>query len=137
MEGRRLWREIKRGRRRLHATVKDKAQWLATKLARKALKHRAKVVIDDVLEESRRELLEEGLRGRLVKIYLSGTRRFAKLLVSQLQWHGVQYESKRLYSTLCPKCGDEMEELPGRVVRCGSCGFSAHGDLVPVMWYPR
>jgi putative transposase len=133
-EGKRLRREIGHKKRKLHAIVKDRAQWLAAKLAGKALKYRAKVVIDDVLEESRRELLEEGLPNGLAKVYLSNTRRFVKLLVNQLRWHGIPFEFRRLYSTVCPKCGAKMRELPGRVVRCGKCGLSAHRDLVPVMW---
>jgi putative transposase len=134
-EGRRLWHEIKRARRKLHAITRDRAQWLAAKLARKALKYRASVVIDDVLDESRRELLEERLPRGLVKLYLAGVKRFVKLLINQLQWHGTPYEFRRLYSTICPGCGTKMEELPGRVVRCGGCGLTVHRDLVPVMWY--
>ncbi|MCC6020224.1 MAG: transposase [Thermoproteaceae archaeon] len=134
-EGKRLRREIGHKKRKLHAIVKDRAQWLAAKLAGKALKYRAKVVIDDVLEESRRGLLEERLPRGLAKIYLSGVRRFVRLLANQLQWYGIPFEFRRLYSTVCPRCGGRMRELPGRIVRCESCGLSMHRDLVPVMWY--
>jgi putative transposase len=81
-----------------------------------------------------RELLEEKLSRDLVKVYLSGVRRFVKLLVNQLRWHGIPFEFRRLYSTVCPRCGSRVEQLHGRVMKCGSCGFSAHRDLVPVMW---
>jgi transposase len=28
-----------------------------------------------------------------------------------------------------------MEALPDRIMRCKSCNFSAHRDLVPMLWY--
>jgi putative transposase len=134
-KGRKLWRQIRRKRRKLYAIVRNMAQWLVSKLAKKALRYRAKVVIDDMLEESRRELLEERLPQGLAKVCLYGVRRFAKLLVGQLRWHGIPFEFRRLYSTICPRCGNRMERLPGRIMRCDRCGLSAHRDLVPVMWY--
>jgi putative transposase len=134
-EGKKLWREVMRARRKLHAYLRDFAQKLARELALKALRLKARVVIDDVLEESVRELLEERLPRGLAKVYLYGTRRFVKLLVGLLRWHGIPYEFKRLYSTVCPRCGSRMEQPPGRVMKCSKCGLSAHRDLVPVMWY--
>ena len=134
-EGRKLWREIKRMWRKLYAYLRDFVQKLASRLAKKAVRHSARVVIDDMFDESRRELLEEKISSSLVKIYLSGVRRFVKLFVNQLRWYGVPYEFRRLYSTLCPKCGAKMKELPGRAMRCENCNFSTHRDFVPVMWY--
>jgi putative transposase len=134
-EGKKLWREIKRKRRKLHATIRNMAQWLTAKLARKALKYRARVVIDSVLEESRRELIEERLPNGLAKVYLSGIKRFVRLLVNQLRWYGIPYEFRRLYSTICPKCGTKMKESHDRIMKCESCGFSTHRDLVPVVWH--
>jgi len=134
-EGKKLWREIRRKKRKLYAILRDFSQKFTSRLARKAVRHHAKVVIDDMLEESRRKLLEEKIPNGLAKIYLSSVRRFVKLFVNQLRWYGVPYEFKRLYSTVCPRCGSKMRELPGRIMKCENCNFSAHRDFVPVTWY--
>jgi len=44
-----------------------------------------------MIEESRRELIEEKIPRGLRKVYLAETRRFVKLLITQLQWYGVPY----------------------------------------------
>jgi len=134
-EGRKLWRGVKRRKQKLYAYLRDFAQKLASRLAKKAVKHGVRVVIDDMLDESRRKLLEEKISSDLAKIYLSGVRRFVKLFTNQLRWYGVPYEFRRLYSTVCPKCGTKMKELLDRVMKCENCNFSAHRDFVPVMWY--
>ncbi|MGC9119782.1 MAG: zinc ribbon domain-containing protein, partial [Thermoproteus sp.] len=59
--------------------------------------------------------------------------RFTKRLRELAEWHGVPYREERLYSTVCPRCGARMEELPNRKVRC-QCGFEAHRDEVPIIW---
>jgi putative transposase len=135
VEGKKLWREVKRERRKLYAYLRDFAQKLASRLAKKAARHSAIVVIDDMLEESRRELLEERISSGLAKTYLFGVRRFVKLFVNQLRWYGVPYEFKRLYSTVCPRCRSKLRELPGRIMKCENCDLSVHRDFVPVMWY--
>ncbi|ADY02084.1 transposase, IS605 OrfB [Vulcanisaeta moutnovskia 768-28] len=132
--GRRLWREIKATRRRLYAYLKDYAQKLAHKLAQKALKYRAGVIIDDVLEESRRGLMEEGLPNGLAKVYMLYLRRFVKLLTNQLEWYGIPYEFKRLPSTICPVCGNELVQLPNRLMQCPKCGLKANRDEIPIKW---
>ncbi len=134
-EGRKLWRKIRHMRQKLYAYLRDFAQKLAARLAKKAAKRGARVVIDDMLDESRRGLFEEKISNGLAKIYLSDVRRFVKLFTNQLRWYGVPFEFRRLYSTVCPKCSAKMEELPGRAMRCRSCQFNAHRDLVPIMWY--
>jgi transposase, IS605 OrfB family, central region len=133
-EGRRLWRNIKKVQRKIYAKLRDYAQKLVHRLVRKALKHRALVIIDDMIEESRRELIEEKIPRGLRKIYLAETRRFVKLLITQLQWYGVPYEFKRLPSTVCPVCHHELTQLPGRTMACGNCGFKALRDMVPMYW---
>ena len=134
VEGKELWREVKRLRRRLYAYLRDYAQKLAHRLARKALRHRALVIIDDMIEESRRELLEEGLNNGLTKLYLTNLKRFVKLLTNQLEWYGIPYEFKRLPSTICPVCGHELRQLPNRVMICDYCGFRENRDYVPIKW---
>jgi putative transposase len=87
-----------------------------------------------MIEESRRELLEEKISSGLRKLYLMYTRRFVKLLITQLHWYGVSYEFKRLPSTICPVCHHELTQLPGRIMVCGNCGFKAPRDKVPMYW---
>ncbi|WP_054849710.1 zinc ribbon domain-containing protein [Vulcanisaeta sp. JCM 14467] len=92
------------------------------------------VIIDDVIEEGRRELIENGLNNGLLKLYLAGLRRFVKILTNQLTWYGVPYQFKRLPSTKCPICEHELRQLPGRVMVCDQCEFKANRDLVPIQW---
>jgi len=136
-EGKGLWREVRRLRRRIYAKLRDYAQRLAHRLVRKALRHRALVIIDDIIEESRRELLEMKIPSGLRKIYLAETRRFVKLLVTQLQWYGVPYEFKRLPSTVCPICGHKLIQERGRIMVCTNCGFKTPRDKVPMYWVVR
>jgi putative transposase len=134
VEGRRLWRNIKKVRRKIYAKLRDYAQKLVHRLVRKALRHKALVIIDDMIEESRRELIEEKIPRGLRKVYLAETRRFVKLLTTQLQWYGVPYEFKRLPSTICPICGHELTQEDGRVMVCENCEFKAPRDKVPIYW---
>ena len=110
------------------------SQWLASKIVKKALKHKSKAVINKALEESWRDLLEEGLSRSEAKIQMAGVRRFIKLLETQLKWHGVPYELKRLPSRVCPNCEVEMDEFPGRKMKCPSCGLEEHRDKIPILW---
>jgi putative transposase len=134
VEGRRLWRNIKKVRRKIYAKLRDYAQKLVHRLVRKALRHRAIVVIDDMIEESRRELIEEKIPRGLRKVYLAETRRFVKLLITQLQWYGVPYRFERLPSTICPVCQHELTQEEGRTMVCENCGFKAPRDMVPMHW---
>jgi putative transposase len=126
--------EAQCARSKLYRYLRDYPQWLAGKIVRKALKHRSKVVIDNALEESWRDLLEEGLSRKEAKIYMAGVRRFIKILETQLRWHGVPYEFKRLPSRVCPNCEIEMKELPGRHMRCHMCGLEEDRDKIPILW---
>jgi putative transposase len=136
-EGKRLWLEIRRVRRKLYAKLRDYAQKLVYRLVRKALKHRVLVVIDNMIEESRRELLEEKTQSGLRKLYLMYTRRFVKLLITQLEWYGVPYKLRRLPSTICPVCQHELTQEEGRTMVCTNCGFKAPRDKVPMYWAIR
>jgi len=126
--------EARCARSKLYRYLRDYSQWPAGKIVRKALKHRSKVVIDNALEESWRDLLEEGLPRKEAKIYMAGVRRFIKILETQLIWHGVPYEFKRLPSRVCPNCEIEMEELPGRRMKCPRCGLEEDRDKIPILW---
>jgi putative transposase len=133
-EGKRLRKKIKKLRRRLYAKMRNYVQKLVHRLVRKALRHKVLVIIDDMIEESRRELLEMKLPSGLKKLYLVYTKRFVKLLTTQLQWYGVPYEFRRLPSTECPVCGHELTQLPGRIMICENCGFKTPRDKVPMYW---
>ena len=136
-EAKRLRREIKALRRKVYAYLRDFAQKRARELALKALRLRAEVLIDDMIEESRRELLEMKLPRGLRKVYLAETRRFVKLFTTQLQWYGIPYRFERLPSTVCPICGHKLIQERGRVMACTNCGFKAPRDKVPIHWAMR
>jgi len=136
-EGRKLWRRIKAMHARLYAITRDKAYFLASKLVGKALRYKALLIIDDMTEESRRELLEEKLPRGVIKLLMANTRKFIKQLTTLAQWYGVPYEFKRLPSTICPICQHELTQLPGRIMACPNCGFKAPRDKVPIHWTLR
>jgi len=121
-------------RSKIYRITRDKAYFLASKLVKKALKYKALLIIDDMTEESRRELLEEGLPRDVIKLLMSNLKRFVHQLETLAQWYGVPYELKRLYSKKCPVCEHELTQLPGRIMVCSNCGFKAPRDLVPIYW---
>jgi putative transposase len=133
-EGKRVYRELRRTMSRIYRVLSNHSQREAHDVALRAVKVKAKVVIDNALEESWRDLLEEGLSRGKAKIYMVGVRRFIKILETQLKWYGVPYEFKRLPSRLCPNCEIEMEELPGRKMKCPMCGLEEDRDKIPVLW---
>jgi len=119
---------------RIYRVTRDKAYFLASKLVKKALKYRALLIIDDMTEESRKELLEEKLPPNMIKLLMSNLRRVVHQLETLAQWYGVPYELRRLPSKVCPVCHHELTQLPGRVMVCTNCGFKAPRDLVPMHW---
>jgi putative transposase len=134
LEGKKLWRETKRLRRKIYAKLRDYVQKLVHRLVKKALRHKALVVIDDIIEESRKELLEKILHNGLAKIYLLYMRSFVKLFITQLQWYGVPYTFKRLYSTVCPICRHKLVQKEKRIMVCSNCGFKAPRDMISIYW---
>jgi putative transposase len=136
-EGRKLWRRIKAMHARLYAITRDKAYFLASKLVGKALRYRALLIIDDMTEESRRELLEEKLPPGVIKLLMANTRKFTKQLTTLAQWYGVPYRFERLPSTVCPICQHELTQEEGRTMVCDNCGFKAPRDKVPIHWTLR
>ena len=121
-------------RSKIYRITRDKAYFLASKLIRKALKYRALLVIDDMTEESRRELLEEGLPRDVIKLLMSNLKKFVHQLETLAQWYGVPYRFERLPSTVCPMCGSKLVQEDGRVMVCDNCGFKAPRDMVPMHW---
>jgi len=136
-EGRKLWKRIKAIHARLYAITRDRAYFLASKLVRKALRYGALLVIDDVTEETRRELLEEKLPPDVIKLLMSNLKRFVHQLETLAQWYGVPYRFERLPSTACPMCGSKLVQEEGRTMVCTNCGFKAPRDLVPMHWAMR
>ncbi|MFP3311732.1 MAG: zinc ribbon domain-containing protein [Caldivirga sp.] len=134
VNAKRAGRLVKRLRSRAYRLIKAEAVFLARKLTKKALRYRAKVIIDDVDWESLKELLTRRYGKKISKLLLSGLKRFVKLLVTQLQWYGVPYEFKRLYSRKCPNCKHKLTQQKGRVMICTNCGFKAPRDMVPMYW---
>jgi putative transposase len=133
----RIREQAKSRRSRIYRITRDKAYFLASKLVRKALKYRAMLVIDDMTEESRKELLEEKLPPDVIKLLMSNLKRFVHQLEALAQWYGVPYRFRRLYSTVCPVCGYRLTQVEGRVMVCGNCGFRAPRDMVPMYWALR
>ena len=107
------------------------------KLMRLALQYKAAVIVDIPNDGSVRELKKSGYTAEK-KIFLNFGR--IRRLRGLAEWYGVPYREQRLYSSICPRCGRKMEELPNRRVRC-RCGFEAHRDEVPALWavklYPK
>jgi putative transposase len=121
-------------RSRIYRITRDKAYFLANKLVRKALRYKALLIIDDMSEESRKELLEEKLPPDVIKLLMSNLKRFVYQLETLAQWYGVPYEFRRLPSTVCPVCQHQLTQEKGRTMVCENCGFKAPRDLVPMYW---
>jgi len=123
----RIWRLLK--------TWEEKA---VKELILTARKQKAAIVVDVPNDNSVREL-KEGSYASKKKIFLNFGR-LRRRLKEAAAWHGIPYCEERLYSTVCPRCGGKMSELPNRRVKC-VCGFEAHRDEVPAMWaaklYPK
>ena|GEM_PF-1367576 len=134
----RAGRLVRRLRSRAYRLIKAEAVFLARKLTKKALRYKAMVIIDDDWE-SLKELLTRKYGGKVGKLLLSGLKRFVKLLVTQLQWYGVPYEFRRLYSKKCPRCGHKLTQQKGRTMVCENCEFKSSRDMVPMYWviWPR
>jgi len=137
LEAEKMRMRINMLRRKIYAYLRDFVQKRSHELVMKATRLRAEILIDDMIEESRRELLEEKIPIGLRKLYLMYTRRFVKLLTTHLQWYGVPYEFKRLPSTVCPICGHKLTQEKHRIMVCTNCGFKAPRDKVPMLWVTR
>jgi putative transposase len=116
---------------RLLRTWEDEA---VKELIWSARKRKAAIVVDVPDDESMRELKEGNYKAEK-KVFLNFGR-IRRRLQGLAEWYGVPYREERLYSTICPRCGRKMEELPNRRVRC-ACGFEAHRDEVPIYWAQR
>jgi putative transposase len=65
---------------------------------------------------------------------------FVKYLENLLSWYGIYWKEKRLYSTICPVCGnkfilvDREKTKRVRIMRCDNCGFKEDRDNIPLYW---
>jgi putative transposase len=116
---------------RLLRTWEDEA---VKKIVRLALQYKAAIVIDVPDDNSVKELKEGSYKAERKAFLNFG--RLRRRLQGLAEWYGVPLREERLYSTICPRCGRKMEELPNRRVRC-VCGFTAHRDEVPALWAMR
>jgi putative transposase len=96
-----------------------------------ARKRKTAIVVDIPNDETMRKL-KEGNYASERKVFLNFGR-IRRRLQDLSGWYGVPYREERLYSSVCPRCGRKMEELPNRRVKC-QCGFEAHRDEVPALW---
>jgi putative transposase len=103
----------------------------AKKIVRLALQYKAMVIVD-VPDHNSIKALKEGNYASERKTFLN-LGRIRRRLQGLAEWYGVPYRKERLYSTVCPRCGRKMEELPNRRMRC-VCNFEAHRDEVPALW---
>jgi ribosomal protein S27AE len=66
--------------------------------------------------------------------------RFAKYLENLLSWYGVYWKEERLYSTICPICGNKLmladreKAIRTRIMMCYSCNFREDRDSIPLCW---
>ena len=117
---------------RLYRLLRQFEDEAAKKIVRLAMQYKAVIITDTPKDKSMRKLKEGGYNPQR-KIYLN-VGRLKKRLKQLAEWYGVPYREVRLYSTICPRCGFKMKELPGRKMRCPKCGFEAHRDEVPSLW---
>jgi putative transposase len=65
---------------------------------------------------------------------------FVKYLENLLSWYGIYWEEKRLYSSICPVCGNKLiledreKSKRVRIMKCNSCGFKEDRDNIPLYW---
>ncbi|GAB6946059.1 hypothetical protein JCM16161A_01890 [Vulcanisaeta sp. JCM 16161] len=78
---------------------------------------------------------DESLRGTSLQRTLLS---FAKYFENILSWYGIYFEEARLYSTVCPRCGEKldlkMKTRNLRLMTCKKCGFEEERDKVPLYW---
>ncbi|AFA40177.1 Transposase-like protein [Pyrobaculum oguniense TE7] len=117
---------------RLYRLLRKFEDEAAKKIVRLARQYKALIVVDAPKDESLREI-KQSRYDPSKKIYLN-VGRLKKRIERLAEWYGVPYSETRLYSTICPRCGFKMKELPGRKMRCPKCGFEAHRDEVPSLW---
>ena len=118
---------------RLYRSLRQFEDETAREIVEAAVREKAMIVVDAPEDESMRKI-KEGKRCDPQRKAMLNIGRLRKRVKQLAGWYGVPYREERLYSTVCPKCGAMMEELPSRVVKCSKCGFKAPRDKIPLMW---
>jgi len=78
---------------------------------------------------------DESLRGSALQRTLLS---FAKYFENILSWYGIYWDETRLYSTVCPQCGNKLDLMKKtkntRIMVCKKCGFKDDRDKIPLYW---
>jgi putative transposase len=105
----------------------------AKEIISKAKEVGATVIVMENLEVYKEDKDSRELNGR---IHRWGYKRFQRILEYQAKLHGlnVKYVDPAYTSSICPICGDELEEsLNGRrLMRCRRCGLEEDRDAIAV-----
>jgi putative transposase len=106
---------------------------VAKKIIGKAKEVGATVIIMEDLNVYKEDKDSKELNGR---IHRWGYRRFQRILEYQAKLHGlnVKYVDPAYTSSLCPICGDELEECSNgrRLRKCKRCGLEEDRDAIAV-----
>ena len=125
-------RQVSTAKSRLYRILRQFEDDVAKEIVEAAVKKKAMIVVDAPRDESLREIKESNYAPER-KIYLD-VGRLRRRIEQLAEWYGVPYREARLYSTICPRCGAKMIELPKRKMRCPKCGFEAPRDKIPLLW---
>jgi len=126
-----ICRQANEAKSRLWRLLRSWEDETAKKIVKLATQHKTAIIADVPRDESMRQL-KEGNYSAEKKIMLNFGRLRSRIR-ELAERHGVSYREERLYSTICPLCGGEMDEAPNRRVAC-RCGFEANRDEVPIHW---
>ncbi|ABL88882.1 transposase, IS605 OrfB [Pyrobaculum islandicum DSM 4184] len=109
---------------------------IAGEIIKLAREHKAAIVVDTI-EDGNYRMLKEGNGSGEKKHFLDGLGQLRRRLQALAHWYDIPYLEERLYSTVCPKCGANMAEERGHIMRCPACGFTDHRDRIPLLWAKR
>ena len=125
-------KQMSAAKSRLYRLLRQFEDEAARKIVWLALQYKAVVVVEAPEDKSMKKIKEGRYNPRRKALLNIG--RLRRRIERLAEWYGVPYRETRLYSTICPRCGAKMEELPNRRVRCPKCGFEAMRDEVPLLW---
>jgi len=105
----------------------------AKEIINKAREVGATVIVMEDLEVYKEDKGSKELNGR---IHRWGYRRFQRILEYQAKLHGlnVKYVNPAYTSSICPVCGNELEESSNgrRLKKCQRCGLEEDRDVIAV-----
>jgi len=132
-KGEELRARIRHFYRKARDVMEDWARKTAVRIVEEARRQSCAVAVEDLtgLKEAIRELPKT----HKVKMMALAYRRLLWWIKWQAAKRGVlvvEVDPKGI-STICPKCGVEMEEVRPRRMKCVACGFEAGRDVVAVL----